>query len=348
MRRFALLLALLAPSCVYSQTIVSGTVQDSSGFAYSSAQLTITGSAQSTVPLNFAGQFTTQLQAGTYTFTANFGGIAPPIGTGPQVCVASNIPVSGSTQTISFTCPVLTNITGGGGGSSLQVNGVTVPPVPNLFNSGQSQFALSGSNITLNPIIHVNNNAVIQPNFQNSATVTFSVSGSNISATAAGGGGATLPASPAGALQLANAAVNAFGTLAGGPGGLTFGVDSFSAPTTVINPFSESIGGPNPWSDATQFGMRAVSSVPSTTASCVGTTGNSYDYKRHALAGKSRNEHGPRRSGPDWLNELQLFDGGERPRRRLVCVLCYGYDYDRRGDAWPRGSDSNLHNDALE
>jgi hypothetical protein len=176
--------------------------------------------------------------------------------------------------------------------SPFSVNGSQIPG-GNFQNSATVTFSVVGANVTATAIGNVN--LIPLNNFWLGTLNTFN----GISATSivdsgltpgtspicpngagggfttigcTGGGGAGNPASPGGAVQFANAAASAFGTLAGGPGGLTLGVDSFPAPTTLINPFSESIGGPNPWSDATQFGMRAVSTVPTTTATVAGTT----------------------------------------------------------------------------
>lgn len=162
MRTLALLLALFfAPLILHAQTVVSGTVADTSSYAYSGATMTITyavGGVTRLVPpvfsLNSAGKFSANLTAssggGTYTFTASFQGVAYPIGTGPQTCTVSGVTVSGSTQTVSFSsCPALTNISGSGS-SAVYVNGVLVSN-PDFTDNPYFTFGVDVSEVTITP-----------------------------------------------------------------------------------------------------------------------------------------------------------------------------------------------------
>jgi hypothetical protein len=126
----ALLLVALCSKANAQATIVSGTVADPAGYAYTGANMTMT-SGGVLVPPSFnvssTGAFSVRLAPGTYTFSASFQGVPLPVGTGPQTCVAANQVISGATQTVTFTCPALTNITAGGGtpaspNQSVQIN----------------------------------------------------------------------------------------------------------------------------------------------------------------------------------------------------------------------------------
>src|SRR6185437_16476756 len=146
MRKTLLLLALLAcAGPLAAQTIVSGTVADSSSNAYSYAVMSITNSTGKVRPdfnLTAGGAFSLQLPAGTYTFTASFAGVAPPVGTGPQTCTASNVAVSGSTQTITFSgCAGLIQLSGSGGGMVWPVGGAGVPNYSGTNSWGTSYSA---------------------------------------------------------------------------------------------------------------------------------------------------------------------------------------------------------------
>jgi hypothetical protein len=133
------LLCLGAAAARAQTTIVSATVTDINGLAYSYATVTATlvpSTASPTVGgqqiqgtsgpanLNVAGKFSMTLfsnpsisPAGTYwQFTVSIApGIYPPAGTGPQVCTTGLLTISGATQDITSSlnaCPILSNVTG--------------------------------------------------------------------------------------------------------------------------------------------------------------------------------------------------------------------------------------------
>lgn len=153
----ALMLAAVLPAWGQSVTIASGTVADSSSLAYSGGSLVITQNGfvvPPTLTLNTAGKFSATLAQGSgYTFTVSFQGVNPPLGTGPQTCVAANQTLSGSTQTISFTCPSLSNVSGGGGtpgGSTTQLqfnNGGAFGGTPDFTFDGTHTLTLGASGI---------------------------------------------------------------------------------------------------------------------------------------------------------------------------------------------------------
>jgi hypothetical protein len=134
MRKLLLFLGLMFVSLpAYGQTQVSGTVVDPQGLAYTGAGLVITRNGFVVPPnmtLSPSGSFSVSLAPGSgYTFTAKFAGVPLPVGTGPQTCTATGQTISGSTQTISFTCPDLSNITGGGGGTGTVTSVATTGPI---------------------------------------------------------------------------------------------------------------------------------------------------------------------------------------------------------------------------
>lgn len=149
----ALFLFCASPSPAQTPTIVSGTITDSNGVAYSfakvSAQLLPTTASPTIivngVPVQIGGQqngsadvngnFTMALfcnsagggcsvisPSGTqWQFTVNENGSPPPLGTGPQLCSAT-LTISGASQVISSSfsaCPKLSNISGGGSGCTV-------------------------------------------------------------------------------------------------------------------------------------------------------------------------------------------------------------------------------------
>lgn len=79
-----------------------------------------------------------------------------------------------------------------------------------------------------------------------------------------GGPGAGNPASPACALQLANASVTGFATSV--LSGKYLSADSCTSPTTLLVPYSESVVGPRPRVDVTAFGAKGDGTTDDTAA----------------------------------------------------------------------------------
>ena len=79
------------------------------------AQTTASGSFLMSVPANSS---ITNAPGTQYLFTATTPGAGPPLGTGQKSC-ATTVTISGTSQDISssFSCPALSNVSGGGGGS---------------------------------------------------------------------------------------------------------------------------------------------------------------------------------------------------------------------------------------
>jgi hypothetical protein len=146
---FLAIVIIAVPQALMAQfTIVTGTVRDVNGLAYDcgtiSASLVTPGGAAPTlngvsftgsmspiglgcsqqggtgVPGSFIARLADNnvvLPSGTqWKFQVNITGIQPPIGTGPQTCIAT-LTITGATQSVSASfsaCPALSNITAGG------------------------------------------------------------------------------------------------------------------------------------------------------------------------------------------------------------------------------------------
>lgn len=149
MRRLAFLFLLCAVPAFAQRTIVSGTVNDSTGLAYSGASLTAnlvapvgssgaylngaqiagsvgpvqldsTGSFLLNLPdntlvqcANAQGQIVTCVPQTQWSFSVTLSpGVAPPLGTGPQTCKAT-LTISGTSQTVTSSfaaCPSISKV----------------------------------------------------------------------------------------------------------------------------------------------------------------------------------------------------------------------------------------------
>jgi hypothetical protein len=178
-------------------TTVTGTVKDVNGLAYAggtiSASLVVPGGSSPTlngvgftgsmspIGLDGTGSFTARLAdnnvvlpSGTqWKFQVNIAGVPPPLGTGPQTCIAT-VTITGAAQSISSSfssCPALSN-TGGGGG----VVGGTFGASPS------SGYTFTSTPITTAPF---SGNLLIGANINNNGTGSYSA-GTGYTLTAAG------------------------------------------------------------------------------------------------------------------------------------------------------------------
>jgi hypothetical protein len=120
------LMAALTAVPIKAQTLVTGTITDPNGYAYSNASLQIQDMTHGGAPFSAGGLDSLGRIGGgagvqlatspaNFKFTVNFTpGFPPPLGPGPVVCSAT-IAISGSTQNISSTlsaaCPDVLTIT---------------------------------------------------------------------------------------------------------------------------------------------------------------------------------------------------------------------------------------------
>ena len=187
--KLRLLLVLLffvdvVPSAAQNFTAVSGTITDPNGVPYANcaitAELVPTGNNPSIngagiSGLNRAGcdgngSFNMNLgsnavilPSGTqWKFTVTSNGAPPPLGTGPQFCIAT-VTISGSSQSISgnFSCPLLSR----SGGTASQV----------LINQSVDAFNRTGSSLGANWTAYLNNFNITPGSVQGNTVTVLNV-----------------------------------------------------------------------------------------------------------------------------------------------------------------------------
>jgi hypothetical protein len=262
MRKLIALLGLVifGAAVVCAQTTsVSGTVSDANGQAFAAG----TWSAELIGPPGYTGNFyyngailgpTDTRKTGVFDASGN---ISVTVYSNNVVAISGGI--TNATQWQFTVCSAATspcyttslNITG----ASYNVTGNINPPAIKVNGTGPNVVAYSDSEIV---------GAKVGFTYFNYTSATLRMCTVSIPCTWVAAGGGATPASPAASLQLANSTVTGLASITG------LSVDSLSSPTMLQVPFSESIKGPSPRSDITNFGARAVSI--SGTASCNATT----------------------------------------------------------------------------